>query len=94
MIVLQTNSNSTVGLFFSVDIMVFYFLHFVFFRVQYIHYGWKHYIKDYIEISVYFVMEVIDRKENMEVATICFEVRILMKKTKIFMEFFHISFQQ
>ena len=27
-------------------------------------------------------MEIINRKENMEVGTICFEVRILMKKKK------------
>ena len=34
-----------VGLVFSVDIMVFDFLHFVFFQVQYIHYCWKHYVE-------------------------------------------------
>ena len=34
------------GLFFSVDIMVFDFLHFVFFQEQYIHYCWKHYVDD------------------------------------------------
>ena len=39
-------------------------------------------------------MEVINRKENKEVATICLEVRIPMKKPKIYMEFFHVSFQK
>ena len=34
-----------VGLFFSVDIMVFDFLYFVFFQVKYIHYCWKHYVE-------------------------------------------------
>ena len=33
------------GLFFSSNIMVFDFLHFVFFQVQYIHYCWKHYVE-------------------------------------------------
>ena len=37
--------SQALGLFFSVDIMVFDFLHFVFFHVQYIHYCWKHYIE-------------------------------------------------
>jgi hypothetical protein len=50
--------------------------------------------KDYIEISTYFFMEDINRKETKEVGTICFEVRIPMKKTKIFMEFFHVNFQK
>ena len=67
-----------------VDIMAFDFLHFVFFQVQYIHYCWKH----YVEISAYFYMEVINWKENKEVGTICCEIRISMKKPKIFMEFF------
>ena len=39
-------------------------------------------------------MEVINRKENKEVGTICFEVRISMKKPIIYMEFFHASFQK
>ena len=30
----------------------------------------------------------------MEVGTICFDVRIPMKKPKIFMEFFYVSFQK
>ena len=38
-------------------------------------------------------MEVINSKENKEVDTICFEIRIPMKKTKIFMEFFYVSFR-
>ena len=50
--------------------------------------------KDYIEISTYFFMEDINRKENKEVGTICFKVRIPMKKPKIFMESFHINFQK
>ena len=50
--------------------------------------------KDYIEISTYFFMEVINWKENKEVGTICFEVRIPMKKTKIFLEFLYISFRK
>ena len=32
-------------------------------------------------------MEVINWKKNKEVSTICFEVRVPMKKQKIFMEF-------
>ena len=39
-------------------------------------------------------MEVIIWKENEEVSTICFEIRIAMKKRKIFMEFFYVSFQK
>ena len=39
-------------------------------------------------------MEVINWKENKEVGTICFEVRILMRKPKIFTEFFYVSFQE
>ena len=39
-------------------------------------------------------MEVINWKENKEVGTICFEIRIPMKKPKIFMEFFYVSFQK
>jgi hypothetical protein len=35
---------SSLGLFFSGNIMVFDFLHFVFFQVQYIHYRWEDYI--------------------------------------------------
>ena len=34
--------KKTLGLYLSVDIMVFDFLHFVFLQVQYIHYCWKH----------------------------------------------------
>ena len=38
--------REALGLFFSVDIMVFDFLQFVFFQVQYIHYCcWKHYVQ-------------------------------------------------
>jgi hypothetical protein len=39
-------------------------------------------------------MEVITWKENKEVGTICFEIRISMKKPKIFMEFFYVSFRK
>ena len=39
-------------------------------------------------------MEVINWKENREVGTICFEVRIPKKKTKIVMEFFYVSFSK
>ena len=39
-------------------------------------------------------MEVINWKEKKEVGTICFEIRIPMKKWKIFMEFFYASFQK
>ena len=41
----QNTNLFTLGLFFSVNIMFFYFLHFVFFQVQYIH----HCLKDYVE---------------------------------------------
>ena len=37
-------------------------------------------------------MEVINWNKNKEVGTICFEVRISMKKLKIFMKFFYLSF--
>ena len=37
-------------------------------------------------------MEVINWKENKEVGTICFKIRIQMKKQKIYMEFFYVSF--
>ena len=36
--------------------------------------------KDYIEISTYFFMEDINKKENKEVGTICFELGIPKKK--------------
>jgi hypothetical protein len=39
-------------------------------------------------------MEVINIKENKEVGTICFEVRIPIKKPKISMEIFQVSFQK
>ena len=39
-------------------------------------------------------MEVINWKDNKEVGFICFEVRILMKKPKIFLEFFYVTFQK
>ena len=66
------------GLFFSDNIMVFDFLHFVFFQVQYIIAGSITY-KDCKVISTYFFAEVITWKENKEFGTICFEVRIPMK---------------
>ena len=37
-------------------------------------------------------MEVSNWKENKEIGTISFEVRIPMKKPKIFLEFFYVSF--
>ena len=37
-------------------------------------------------------MEVSNLKENKEIGTISFEVRIPMKKPKIFMKFFYVSF--
>ena len=39
-------------------------------------------------------MEVSNWKENKEIGTISFEVRIPMKKPKIFLEFFYVSFQK
>ena len=48
----------SLGLFLSGDIMVFDFLHFVFFQVQYIHYCWKH----YVEISTYFLWKSLTEK--------------------------------
>jgi hypothetical protein len=39
-------------------------------------------------------MEFINGQENKKIGTISFEVRIPMKKTKIFMEFFYVSFRQ
>ena len=49
--------------------------------------------KVYVEIFTYSFVEVINWKENKEVGNICFEVRIPMKKPKIFLEFFYVSFQ-
>ena len=47
------------------------------------------------EFLLIFFMEVINSKENKEVGTICFDIRIQMKnKTKIFMEFFYESFRK
>ena len=43
--ILCKDYSFSICLFFSVDIMVFYFLHFVFFQVQYIHYCWKYYVE-------------------------------------------------
>ena len=39
-------------------------------------------------------MEFINWKENKEVGTISFEIRIPMKKPKIFKEFFYVSFRK
>ena len=39
-------------------------------------------------------MEVINWKENKEVGTICFQIRIPMKKPKLFLEFFYVSFRK
>ena len=44
--------------------------------------------KDYVEIFTYSCIKVINWKENKEVGTICIQVRIPMKKPKIFLEFF------
>ena len=38
-------------------------------------------------------MEIIKLKENKVGSTICFEVRVPMKKPKIFMESFYVSFK-
>ena len=84
--------KKTLGLFLSGYIMVFDFLHFVFFQVQYIHYCWKHYVGRLRGNFYIFFMEFINWKENKEVGTIYFEVRIPMKKPKILMEFFYGSF--
>ena len=67
--------------------MVFDFLHFVFFQVQYIHYCWKHYIERLLTIYTHFFKEVINKKENNEVGTICFEISIPMKKQKYLWNF-------
>ena len=69
------------------------FLHFGFFQVySYIIAGNNTY-KDYVEIFKYSCVEVINWKENKEVGTIYFEIRIPMKKPKIFLEFFCERFQ-
>ena len=87
-------NNKTLGLFFSCNIMVFDFLHFVFSQVQYINYCWKHYVERLrINFYIFFVV-VINWKENKEVCTIYFELRISMKKPNIFMEFFYVSVQK
>ena len=39
-------------------------------------------------------MEVINWKENKVVGTVCFEIRIPMKKPKKYMKFFYVSFQK
>ena len=84
----------TLGLFFSADILVFDILHFVFFQVQYIHYCWKHYIERLRRNFYILFMEVSNWKENKEICTISFEVRIPMKKPKIFLESFYVSFRK
>ena len=43
---------------------------------------------------MYSYIEVINLKEDKEVGTTCFEVRIPMEKPKIFLEFFYESFQK
>ena len=82
------------GLFSTGKILLFAFQHFVFFQVQYIYYCWKHYVERLRRNFYILFMEVINWKENKEVGTICFEIRIPMKKPKIFMEFFYVSFQK
>ena len=66
--------------YFSVLILIFCI--FLFFQVQYIHYCWKHYAYRLHRIFYISFMEVITWKKNKEVSTICFEVRVLMQKTK------------
>ena len=52
-------------------------------------------LKDYLEISTYSFMEVINRKENKKIGTILFKVNgFQLKKPKILMEFFHVSFRK
>ena len=77
----------------SGDLLDCDFLHFGVFQVQYIHYFWKHYVERSRRNFYIFFIVFINWKENKEVGTICFEVRIPMKKPKIFLEFFYVSFQ-
>ena len=51
-------------------------------------------LNDYVEMFLYSYMEVLNWKENKNVGSICFEVRIPMKKTKIFMESFYVSLKK
>ena len=44
-VLLNFQVDLSLSLFFSVDIMVHDFLHFLFFQVQYIYYCWKHYVE-------------------------------------------------
>ena len=88
------NLCSTKGLFFSVDILVFDILNFVFFKVQYIHYCWKHYVERLRRNFYIFFVEVSKWKENKEIGTISFQVRIPMKKPKIFLDSFYVSLQK
>ena len=69
----------SVGLFFSLDILVFDFLHFEFSKCNTYIIAGNITLKDYVEISIYLFMEVINWKENKEVGTLCFEVRIPTK---------------
>ena len=48
----------------------------------------------YLEALLYHFMEISNWKEKKEVGTSCFELMIPMKKIKIFMEFFYVSFQK
>ena len=74
----------------------FGFCYFAFcvFQVQYIHYCWKHYVERLHRNFYIFFMEVSNWKENKEIGTISFEVRIPMKKQKIFLESFYVSFRK
>ena len=65
-----------------------------FFEVQYIDYCWKHYVERLRRNLYIFFLEVINWKENKQVGTICFEIRIPIKKPKIFMEFVYLSLQK
>ena len=63
-------------------------------QIQFVFPSAIHYVERLHRNFYIFFMEVINWKENKEVGTTCFEVRIPMKKPKIFMEFFYVSFRK
>ena len=84
------------------SVTIFGFLEFLWvglFHVQYGDYFWNatiYQFKTRLRRNFWriLVLGVLNCKENKEVGTICFEVRIPKKKTKIVMEFFYVSFSK
>ena len=84
----------TLGLFLSGNIMVFDFLHFEFFPSAICTLLLQALRIERLCRNFYIFFLWKSLTENKEVGTICFEVRIPMKKTKTVMEFFYVNFQK